>query len=163
MSGKTGTHHEVNISNNRNKLIKLAKSSMSKKFFGFGNLLKKSDKLVTDAVVLEENDRNSGDSSDRTQSNALSISPLSPEIGRDFDNQNMSIWRTNDSLVEPNSSPTRALSLNNTQQNVYQFSHITGLHIGTNVQINNSMEHPSERRRSSSGDIIQKTRSIDSE
>lgn len=142
---------------------------MSKKIFGWTISLKKSDKLVTDAVVL--NDQNAGDSPERTQSNALSISPLSPEMGfsRYGDsNQNMSVTRTNDLFVEPISTPNNnnnnnALSLNNTQQNVYQFSHITGLHIGPNVHINSNVEQSSNRRSNNKGDIIRRTTSIDGE
>lgn len=152
MSSKTGTPH------GHNKLIKFAKDNMSKKLFAWTSSLKKSDKLiVTDAAVLDENEQSAGDSSDRTQSNALlSISPLSPEVGfsRYLDSQSMSVVRTNDVLVEP-STPNSILA-----QNVYQFSHINGLHIGSNVQINNTVEGSSDRR-SNSGDIIQKTRSID--
>lgn len=160
MSRKPGTPQKVNTKGH-NKGMKFAQIIMSKKLFGWTNSLKKSDKLVIDAVVLDENDQNAGDSStDRTQSNSLSISPLSPEMGfsRSFDNQNMSLMRTNDLLVEPN-TPNNALSLNNSQTNVYQFTHIKGLHIGNNVQINNGEQ--SSDRRSNSGDIIQRTRSID--
>lgn len=172
MSRKLSTPQQVNIKGH-NKGMKFAEISMSKKLFGWANSVKKSDKLVTDAVVLDENDQNVGDSSDRTQSNVLSSSPLSPEMGfaRCFDNRNItSVMRTNDLLVD---TPNNALSLNNTQQNVYQFSDIIGLHIGTNVQINNNVEQSSDRRsnssdviqktRSNSGDVIQKTRSIDGE
>lgn len=168
MSRKLSTPQQVNIKGH-NKGMKFAEISMSKKLFGWANSLKKSDKLVTDAVVLDENDQNVGDS---TQSNVLSTSPLSPEMGfsRCIDNRNMSVMRTNDLLVD---TPNNALSLNNTQQNIYQFSDIIGLHIGTNVQINNNVEQSSDRRsnsgdviqktRSNSGDVIQKTRSIDGE
>lgn len=161
MSSRTGTPQETNNKNyGHNKLMKFTTSNMSKKLFGWTNSLKKSDKLVTDAVVLDENDHNAADSSERTQSNALSISPLSPEMGFSRYSDSMSVIRTNDLLVEP-STPNNTLSLSNAQQNVYQFSHINGLHIGSNVQINNNVEQLSDRR-SNSGDI-QKTRSIDGE
>lgn len=131
----------------------VALNIMSKKIFPW----KKSNKLATDASVLDENDAN--DSSDRAQSNTLSISPLSPEMGvtRSFDNNNMSVIRTNDLLPEP----SNALSLNSTQQNIIQFSHINHLHFGTSVQINAAQ--PSERRSTGqSTSKIQKTTTIDS-
>lgn len=168
MSRKPGTPQEVHINGNHSRGMQVSKISMSKKLFGWTtSSLKKSGKLVTDAVVLDQNDRNMGDSSsEQTQSNALSMSPLSPEmeLSRYSDNQSMSVIRTNDSLVEPN-TVNNALSLNNTQQNFYQsFSHINGLHIGTNVQINHNSSNnvaQTSDRRSNSGDIIQRTRSIE--
>ncbi|XP_037036042.1 protein immune deficiency [Bradysia coprophila] len=135
---------------------------MSKKLFAWTSSLKKPNKLATDAVVLEENQRNSGDSSDTIQSRAVSITPSTPEmrLSRQFDNEHsMSAVRTSDSLVDPFNT-SNSLSLNSVQQNVYNFSHINGLLIGTNVQINNNIE-PSPERRSNSVDGIQKTRSID--
>lgn len=147
---------------------------MSKKLFGWTSSLKKSSKLATDAVVLDENQQNSGDSSDTIQSSALSVSPTTPEmrLSRQFGNEhNMSMVRTNDTVADPFHTPNNTLSLNNTQQNVYQFSHINGLHIGTNFQINNTIDpstkrsspatEPSERRPISVE--LQKTTSIDRE
>lgn len=140
---------------------------MPKKLFSWTTSSKKSDKLVTDAVVLEENNVNSNvsanDSPERAQSNSLSISPLSPEMGsRNFDYQNMALMRPNDLLAEPSSS---ALSVSNSQQNFYQFSHINGLHIGSSVQITHNVQssEQSSERRSATGETIPKTRSIDGE
>jgi len=115
---------------------------------------KKSDTLAIDAAPLDENndDRNS---SDTLQSNSLSISPLSPEMGISPSLDNMSLTRTNDLMGESSS----ALAINNAQTNFYQFSYVNGLHIGTSVQITNNAE-PSTSRRSSPSDI-RKTTTID--
>lgn len=144
--------------------MEFAKNIMSKKLFAWTNSLKKPHKLATDAVVLEENEQNApgDDSSERTQSNALSISALSPEVGysRYADSQMPVVRTTNNSLVEP-STPNNIMA-QNVYQNVYQLSHMNGLIIGSNIQINNKVEQSTDRR-SNSGDIIQKTKSIDGE
>lgn len=140
-------------------MINVALSSMAKKLFGWSSSSKKCDKLlVTDAALLDDTSRNN--STERIQSTSLSISPLSPETGLSrFDSQNMSVMRTNDLMAEP----SNALSIrNNTQQNIYQFSHINGLHIGSSVQITNNSK-PSPERRCTAGVAIPKTRSIDGE
>lgn len=136
----------------------VALNTMSKKLFSRN----KSNKLVTDASVLDENTSNGNDSSDRAQSSSLSISPLSQEMGvsRRFDNQSMSVVPTNDLLVEP---PNSALSLNSAQQTFYQFSNVRGVHIGPSFKITHKTEQSSERR--SSGQSISKiprTHTIDS-
>ncbi len=127
---------------------------MSKGLFKWTS--KKSSKLVTDAVVLDKSD-----SSERVESSALSVSPLSPEIGfsQEFDNRSLSITRPNDLLVDPLRTPNSALSLSNTQQNVYNFSYINGLTIG-NVQVNNIEQSSDRKTNSSAGGGTPRTRSI---
>jgi len=132
----------------------LLQKVMSKKWFGRTSSSKNSDKLATDAVTMDENDAN--DSSERTQSDSLSISPLSPEIGlsSSFDNQNMSVMRRNDFIAERASLSQS----NNTQTTIYQFKDINGLHIGN---INICSVEPAPQRRSTTGETIPRTRSID--
>lgn len=133
--------------------------SMSK-LLGWTKSLKKSNKLATDAVVLEENNQNAGDSSEfRTQSTDLSIASLSPEMlsPQRYDSLPVVI-PTVDLLSEPVSQSTNnTLALNNTQNIVLNFSHMKDFTFGTHIQINNTPD-----RRSSSGADkgIEMTRSI---
>lgn len=129
---------------------------MSKKLFSWTTSSKTSNKLVTDAVVLEEDNVNV---SERTQSNVLSISPLSPEMRfqQNVNNQNIPVRRS-DYLVD---EPRNASSVNNLQQNIY-ISHVNNSTIGGWVfNIINNVEQP--ERRYTTGEAILKTKSIDGE
>ncbi|KAJ6640985.1 Protein immune deficiency [Pseudolycoriella hygida] len=140
-----------------NQSINRSAIRMSKKLLYWKKSLKKSDKLVKDAAVVpdlpDENDP--GNSLERTQSSHLSLAiPPELELSRQLEDVNIDIVRTNDLLAEPNTHSS-ALSLTNTQQNIFNLSHMNNVQFGNTYHINNNVDE----RRSKPSD--QRTKSID--
>lgn len=139
----------------------------------FNSLFSKSrsGKLVTDAAPLDDVDEDLVDDSQTPTNNSTQILPASVSSTRQNGNSNPGSPSVSTELTKyesdldggtNNSSipmTNNSVAVNNTQaHNVYQFSQINGLHIGTVVNIANTQ--PSVDKRPKSGEPIRKTKSI---
>lgn len=151
----------------------------------FNSLFSKSrsGKLVTDAAPLPDNDVDevlvASPRSQATANHSAQIpsvnhngnsNPGSSSVSTELTKYESDINGASEFAVMPhqaNNSPiplTNSVAVNNTQaHNVYQFSQINGLHIGTVYNIANTLDKPTVDKRPKSGEPIRKTKSIDGE
>lgn len=152
----------------------------------FNSLFSKSrsGKLVSDAAPLDDVEEDLVDSqttdNHSTQIPSTSVSStnhndnpnpgsssVSTELSKydsDINGATESALMTHQANNSPNPRPNHSVAVNNTQaQQVYQFSQINGLHIGTVYNIANTLDKPAADKRPKSGEPIRKTKSIDGE
>lgn len=149
----------------------------------FNSLFSKSrsGKLVTDAAPLDDEEDNwdgqqtnhhsseiasaSVSSTNDTTTPSRGSSSVRTEIVKyEQDINSSSETNASNSAMSPIPMTNNTVAVHNTQaQNVYQFSQISGLHIGTVFNIANTLDTPTVDKRPKSGEPIRKTKSIDGE
>lgn len=144
----------------------------------FNSLFSKSrsGKLVTDATPLDDEDlvdsQTTTNHSGQIPSASVSSinhngnsNPGSPSVSNELAKYESDIngaIMPHQADISPIPMTNNTVAVNNTQaHNVYQFSQINGLHIGTVYNIANTQ--PSVDKRPKSGEPIRKTKSIDGE